>query len=170
VSLTSVRSSSALHTSQPTRLVLVGGLVFLAQWLVFSRLSIFGAIPDAPLLFIAWVSLRYGRLPGTLAGFGLGVLMDAVLGTWGLHMLAKTIVGFIAGMFQASERELLIISPGQALVGGFVVALVHNGLFVLLLALSESMRQMSLIWGTWLGGSLYTAVLAFVVCLFVYRR
>jgi hypothetical protein len=85
-------------------------------------------------------------------------------------MLAKTIVGFIAGMFQASERELLIISPGQALVGGFVVALVHNGLFVLLLALSESMRQMSLIWGTWLGGSLYTAVLAFVVCLFVYRR
>ncbi len=170
MSLTSVRSSSALRTSQPGRLAIIGGLVFLAQWLVFSRLTIFGATPDAPLLFIIWVSLRYGRMAGTLTGFGLGLAVDATLGTWGLHMLTKTVLGFVGGTFKASERELLIIAPGQAFLGGLVVALVHNGLYVLLLALSEGMRQMSLVWGTWLGSSLYTAVLAFAVALFVYRR
>ncbi len=170
MSLTSVRSSSALRTSQPVRLAIVGGLVFLAQWLILSRLTIFGATPDAPLLYIIWVSLRYGRMPGTLVGFGLGLAVDATLGTWGLHMLTKTVMGFVGGSFNASERELLIVSPGQALLGGFVFALVHNGLYVLLLAMSEGMRQMSLIWGTWLGSSVYTAVLAFAVALFAYRR
>ena len=32
------------------RYALVGVVVFLAQWLVFSRLPIFGAVPDAVLL------------------------------------------------------------------------------------------------------------------------
>lgn len=168
--LTSVRSSSALRTSSPVGLAVVGGLVFLVQWIVLSRIGIFGTVPDAPLLFIAWVGLRHGRLAGTLTGFGLGLLMDAVLGTWGLHMMIKSIMGFVTGTFEASERELLIIAPGQAFVGGLVIALVHNGLYVLLLALSEGMRQLSLIWATWLGSSLYTAVLALVVALFAYRR
>ncbi len=151
------------------RYVLAGLLVFLAQWLVLGRLRVWGVAPDAVLLFITWLGLRRGRRYGLAAGFTLGFLMDAVTGSWGIHMVVKSLVGFLVGLFPASERETVLILPGQAFVGGLVVALLHNGLLVLLLAVDSGSRSPFLLFGLWLGGTLYTAVLAFIASLLTSR-
>lgn len=151
------------------RYALVGLLVFLVQWLVLGRLRIFGVAPDAVLLFIAWLGLRHGRLYGLAAGFSLGFLMDAVTGLWGLHMLVKSLVGFLVGLFPASERETVLILPSQAFVGGLVVSLLHNGLLVLLMAADSGSRSQFLLFGLWLGATLYTAALAFLASLVAAR-
>lgn len=151
------------------RHVLIGLAVFLVQWLVLGRLDVWGAYPDAVLLYVAWVGLRHGRTPGAAMGFGLGFLMDVVLQTWGLHMFVKTIVGFLVGLFPANERETLLIHPQQAFLGGLVIALVHNGLFVAFLALQAGTRSTFMITALWFGAALYTALVSTIAALFSNR-
>jgi rod shape-determining protein MreD len=136
---------------------LFGLVAVLAQWLVFGHLALWGAYPDVVLLYVAWLGLRRGRRTGALAGFGCGLLMDMVYDTWGLHMLVKTIVGFLVGLFPAAERESLLIVPRQAFMGGLVIALVQNGIMVIFLALQTGSSDSFLVTGLWLGASLYTA-------------
>lgn len=143
--------------------------IFLLQWLVLGRLRLWGAYPDAVLLYIAWVALRQGRVTGMLMGFGLGFLMDVVYDTWGIHMFVKTLVGFAVGTFARRERENVLIQPTQAFLGGLLGALVHNGLVVVLLAVLFETKNTFLGTTLWAGSALYTAFIALLVAL-VARR
>ncbi len=148
------------------RQALLGVLVFLVQWLVLGRLRLWGAYPDAVLLFVAWMGVRNGRSAGAVTGFALGLLMDVIYGTWGIHMFVKTLVGFLVGLFPANERETLLILPQQAFIGSLVIALLHNGLLVLFLALDAGTRNSYLLTTLWLGSALYTATLGTIASLF----
>ncbi|PIQ62377.1 MAG: rod shape-determining protein MreD [Bacteroidetes bacterium CG12_big_fil_rev_8_21_14_0_65_60_17] len=142
------------------RIFLSGILVIATQWLFLGRVTLWGAYPDAVLLFVAWVGLRKGRQWGATTGFLTGILLDAIYGTWGLHMFVKTLLGFITGLYPATDRETLVIVPRQAFLGGFAVALIHNGIFVTLLALQQGVQNSFLVTGLWLGSALYTAFIA----------
>ena len=150
------------------RRILLGVGVVLAQWLVFGRLAVGGVVPDVVLLFVAVVALKKGRLSGAVAGFSAGLLMDVLTNPalFGLNTLLKTGIGFVVGLFRSDQGENLRIAPPQAGLGALVVAAVHNGLMTILLALDQSTRTLFLIAGLWLGGALYTAVVAFVAALF----
>ena len=141
------------------RTVFLGFGVFLLQWLILGRLTLWGAYPDAVLLFVAWLGVRKGRQWGAVGGFILGFMLDVVYDTWGMHMLLKTLIGFLLGLFPSSEREGLLILPRQAFLGGLVIALVHNGIFVTMLALQAGARNSFLVAGLWIGYALYTAFL-----------
>lgn len=163
------RSLSAASMPQFFRRLLVGVLVVALQWLILGRLRIWGAFPDVVLLYVAWLGLRHGRLTGSVAGFATGLAMDAIYGTWGVHMFVKTLVGFLVGLFPASERETLLILPQQAFLGALVIALLHNGLMVALMALQSGARTEALITVLWLGSSFYTSVLGTLASLFSTR-
>ncbi len=156
--------------ARSTRLVLLAVGVFLLQWLLLGRLGLFGAVPDAVLLLVAWLSLREGRRVGVVAGFLLGFALDATYETWGVHMFVDSLIGFLVGLFPASERETVSIQPQQAFLGGFVIALVHGGLVVLFTVLDAHVRGPGLLLGGWLGSALYTGFLAFLASLFLQRR
>jgi rod shape-determining protein MreD len=149
----------------PRHLLIAPG-VFGLQWLVLGRLTLFGSYPDAVLLYLAWYALHQGRRRASLMGFVLGAAMDVVYGTWGIHMFVKTLVGFLLGIFASEERDPLRIQPQQAFAGGLVVALVHNGLLVTLLALHTSATNNVLVYALWLGSALYTAVVGTIGALF----
>lgn len=152
--------------SSLVRYALIGAGVFLLQWLVFGHLQLWGSYPDIVLLFVAWLSLRQGRRLGSLAGFGLGALMDIVYGTWGIYMFAKTLVGFLLGLVPADQRESLHLQPRQAFLGGLVVALLHNGLVVIFLALQTEASNTFMVLALWLGSALYTAFVSVLATLF----
>lgn len=153
--------------SRSARRLFAAAGVFALQWLIVGRLRIYGAYPDAALLFLGWYALREGRRRGTLTGFGLGLAMDLAYGTWGIHAFVKTLVGFLMGRFAVEERTSLIIQPQQALLGGLVLALLHNGLLVALLSLQTQATTGFLLYGLWLGSAVYTAVVGAIVTLFV---
>ncbi len=139
------------------RHIFLGIAAVAAQWLVFGHLRLWGAYADVVLLYVAWIGIRHGKRTGALYGFALGFLVDAIYDTWGLHMLLKTIVGFLVGLFPTSERESLLIMPRQAFLGGLVIALVQNGILVIFLALQTGSSDSFLVTGLWLGSALYTA-------------
>ncbi len=151
------------------RVALAGIVALLAQWVVFGRLSIFGAYPDGVMLFVAWVGLQFGRRTGSIAGFILGAFMDAVYGTWGINMILKTITGFLLGMFSPDERDILAITPRQAILGGLVVGILHNGLHVAFLALQVGAANPSSVLALWPGSAIYSAVVATIVAFFATR-
>ena len=150
------------------RQVLIGLVVVLLQWLVFGRLPLWGVVPDIVLLFVALTAIRYGRLSGAIAGFSAGLLMDILVNPHllGLNAVLKTLLGFTIGFFRSDQGDTLRLVPFQAFFGALVVAVVHNGLMVIMLALDQSTRTLFLVVGLWLGAALYTAVAALVGSLF----
>ena len=149
-----------------------GIAVVLLQWLVFTRLGIAGVVPDVVLLFVTVVAVKRGRLAGAVAGFSAGLLMDLLLNpaTLGVNALVKTAVGYVVGLFPSDQGANTTFAPPQAFAGALVVSVVHNGLVTIALALSEGTRTPFLIAGVWIGGALYTAVVAAVASLFSTRR
>lgn len=146
----------------------LGLVVVLLQWLVFSRLRLWGVAPDVVLLFVALTALRRGRLAGAVSGFSAGLLLDLLTNPamLGLNALVKTLMGFVIGFFRSDQGETLRLDPIQATVGALVVAVVHNGLMTIALALDQDTRTPYLIFGLWLGSALYTALVALVGSLF----
>lgn len=143
------------------REILVGVGVVLLQWLVFGRLTIYGAFPDVVLLYVAWVALRFGRAGGAIAGFGTGLLLGAVYDMWGSQMLVKTIMGFVVGHFATDTRDAPHFGPVQAFGGALALALVHNGLLAIILALDHGTRTASFLIGAfWVGSAVLTAIVA----------
>lgn len=142
------------------RNILLGVAVLLVQWLIAGRLQIWGAYADIVLIFLTLQALRHGRLVGSLAGFGLGLALDIIYGTWGIQMFTKTLVGFLIGLFADVERGAPYFTPGQAVVGMLVISLLHNGLMVVFHALESGTRNLFMITALWIGSSVYTAVIA----------
>lgn len=150
------------------RQVLLGLGVVLLQWLVVGRLRLWGVAPDLVLIYVTYQALTHGRLTGTVSGFATGFAQDLLTNptTLGLHALVKTLLGFVIGLFRSDQGSQLRVNPVQAFLGMLMVAIVHNGLMVIAIALEESTRTPYLVFGLWLGGALYTALLALVISLF----
>ncbi len=149
------------------RQLALGAGVVLLQWLVFQRLPLWSVVPDVVLLYVALQALQYGRVAGAVTGFGAGLLMDILTGVpLGLNAMLKTVMGFVIGFFRSDQGDKMRIDPIQAFVGALVVAVVHHGLMTILLALTEDTRNLFLVLGVWMGGALYTAVVALVASLF----
>ncbi len=73
--------------------------VMLAQ-LYLAQLLVLGDIrPDFILVFLIFVSARYGRMTGILLGFSAGLLQDLTgsLSVLGANALTKSIVGYTVG-------------------------------------------------------------------------
>lgn len=74
-------------------------LAFGGQLLLAPLLSVGEIRPDFILLLLVYLSARYGRIPGILAGFTLGLLQDATgaVSVLGINALSKSVVGYVAG-------------------------------------------------------------------------
>ncbi len=144
------------------RQVLIGLGVVALQWFVLGRLQLWGAYPDAVLLFVIYAALRFGRVFGATAGFATGFLLDVLYGTWGIHMFVKTLTGFAVGTFGTLGTDVsrLGVLRGGGLMG--MTAAVHQGVFVLVLLLARGALSTDLVWSLWAGVTLYTTAVALV--------
>lgn len=92
--------------------LLVLALAALLQATVLARIPFPGATPDLVLLVVVGVGLAGGPVPGSVAGFTGGLLMDLMPpmdGTIGGWALVLTGVGWLAGRAQAaSERSVFM--------------------------------------------------------------
>ncbi|MEI6639506.1 MAG: rod shape-determining protein MreD [Chlorobium sp.] len=78
-------------------------IVTLVQEFGFARLALFEAMPDALAVFIAFLAVTQGQKTSTSFGFAAGILAGIFSGNLGLHTLAITTGGFLAGYFHSPE-------------------------------------------------------------------
>jgi len=75
-------------------------LLLVLDLMVFDRIMILGMKPDATVIVIVYVALRFGCVVGMFLGFLIGVAQVSIMTTASAALpLASTIVGYLAGRF-----------------------------------------------------------------------
>jgi rod shape-determining protein MreD len=79
---------------------------------ILSEVTIFGVNVELAPLLAAFVGLLCGSVPGAVAGFGIGLLMDlALVQTLGITSLLLTLTGFWAGRLREVRDPQAAIVP-----------------------------------------------------------
>ena len=83
------------------RVVLLGFVAVVLQGTVLPHFAVFGGRVNVLVAVVTVVSLSYGALAGLMAGFGIGLLADLVLGTaLGLAALPLVLIGYFTGYLE----------------------------------------------------------------------
>jgi len=97
------------------------------QSTVLYRLEIAGVRPDLLVAFVVYFAWMRGPIPGTLGGFGVGLVQDLdASGPLGLNALSKTVVAFLVAKagFRVHRSNL-----GVRFAFFFFATLVHDILY-----------------------------------------
>ena len=110
-------------TSEIARWFAAAIAAIVLQSTIAPAVSIFGISPDLILLFLFFVSIRYGILAGIIIGFALGLWQDvsSVSPLLGQNALAKTLCGGLFGIFNDRAMRTDILVKGGLLFLGFAL-------------------------------------------------
>ncbi len=97
-------------------------IVSVVQVLGFSHLTFFMVSPDAITIFLALIAVTTNQNTSTSFGFTAGVITGLLSGNMGLHMLARTVGGFIAGFFLTPKGSHATIKQKSRQFYGAVIA------------------------------------------------
>lgn len=83
------------------RLVVLGILTAILQLSFAAKITVLGASPDLAVLVVMSLGLLGGSVPGAVAGFSIGLLIDTLLlETMGATALTLLAVGYVAGRYR----------------------------------------------------------------------
>lgn len=153
--------------------VLVLVAVVVAYSLLGDLIAVGGVAPDLPLVAVVYVALRYGQIPGTLAGFGTGLALDLMSGAdgvMGLSALAKTVAGFLAGYFYSETKAQQLLGGYEFIILVGSAAVVHNVLYFVVLLQGTDIGWSLAILRFGIPSALYTAAVALIPMFILSRR
>jgi rod shape-determining protein MreD len=102
----------ALQGTLGLRIAALAALVVLVQIGVISELPVLGVNVELTPLLAAFVGLLCGSVPGAIAGFGIGLLVDlSLVQTLGITSLLFTLIGFWAGRLRELRDPQAAIAP-----------------------------------------------------------
>ncbi len=137
----------------------VAGLLAVLQHLIFDRLSIYGLVPDFLTIFVVFFAIREGQLSGMTFGFFVGLLLGVFSGPLGAAALAKTLEGFIGGLFATTDEKYL---SRKLFIAIAIASLIGNMVYYFLLQ-PNTYTFLKLIFLFGLGGSLYNLVISYII-------
>ncbi len=118
-------SAGASPSSLALRVAALALVVVFLQIGVVSEVPIFGVVIDLSPLTVAFVGLLCGSTVGACAGFGIGLLVDLMLGqTLGLTSLIFTAIGYGSGRLRElrdPQGALVALVLGAAAAGASLV-------------------------------------------------
>jgi rod shape-determining protein MreD len=109
---------------------LVGGTALaIAVQTTLARFLLGGTVAvDLVLVVVVYAALTYGPVTGLLTGTFAGLVQDALSsGIIGIGGLAKTVVGFLAGVV---GTQFIIAQPPSRFVAFFMATVVHAAIFI----------------------------------------
>jgi rod shape-determining protein MreD len=97
-------------------------LCLILQSTLVPYIAVMSCKPDLPLVALFYLSLRLGVMPGVYVGFFLGLGQDLFSpGLLGQTALAKSVTGFVGGLFNERVVRLDPITRGALLVATFIL-------------------------------------------------
>ena len=110
-------------------IALVAIAIALVAQAAISRLTVGGTVAlDLALVVVTYLALIWGPLAGMLAGSAAGLLQDTLgSGVIGIGGLAKTIVGYLAGVV---AQQFILTAPAPRFVIFMGATLVHAVVFI----------------------------------------
>ena len=109
------------------RFILFMLILFFVHLLFYQYISVGEIFPDLFLVMVVYAGLMWGPEGGSLIGFFCGIAQDSFSFTYfGLHALAKVIVGFVTGKVRHSFFSNKVLVQSAIIL---VAKLAHDALF-----------------------------------------
>lgn len=140
--------------------VVLATALALALQTTLARFVIRGTVAvDLVLVVVVYAALTTGPVTGLMTGTFAGLVQDALSsGVVGIGGLAKTVVGFLAGVV---GTQFIVVQPVPRFVVFFAATVVHAALFVGLYELLD-LRQFGAPYGAIVGQGLGNALVGVV--------
>lgn len=124
----------SLQEALGPRIALLSLVVVVVQIGVISQITIFGVNIELAPLLAAFIGLLCGSVPGAVAGFCIGLLVDlALVQTLGISSLLLTLIGFWAGRLREMRDPQATIVPVAVGAAAATIAFVGYALIEFLL-------------------------------------
>jgi len=149
--------------------------LLLVHFLIVPHLALAHIVPDLILVFVTYLAVREGRLTATIAGFVLGLVLDLTGGessVLGLSALAKSVSGFLAGLFYGESEGRIFQTLGSYRFSVIVMgaSFVHNIIYFLIYLQGTDISFGDAIFLYAVPGALYCALLSLLPMFFFSRR
>jgi rod shape-determining protein MreD len=109
------------------------------QSTLLNRIAILGVRPDLALVVLVFVALRRGSMTGQIAGFAAGIVEDVVSAApVGFHMLMRTLIGFLYGLFAGNVFVDPLLMPIVLTIAATILKGIISGVVSLVFGLSAS--------------------------------
>jgi rod shape-determining protein MreD len=148
-------------------------VVMLLHTTVVPFLAIGDVVPDLPLILVITVAILRGQIPGTIAGFLIGIGLDLLSGedgVIGLSALTKTAAGFLAGFFYNENKTYQTLGGSQFLVIVLLAGAVHNVLYFVIFLQGSGFSWSWILLRYGLPALLFTAAAGLVPMFWIGRR
>lgn len=146
-------------------------VLLVVQLVVVPLISIENIAPNIPLVLLIFLTLNFGQLFGTIAGFIFGLSLDVFSGgPVGAFMFTFTLSGFITGYFYNENK---IASNTSSYFFSFIVILIasfNSFLYATIASTSSDLSFVFLVVEEGLLPGFYTAVFSLPVVLFNPRK
>ncbi len=140
------------------RYLLLGAGMLAVQIILLRHLKIYDAESDLLLVYLIWLCTKKNRTETLLIAGILGLLQDALLDLWGMHLFSKVLLVFITHGFLSNLSEKRFVF-WQVFIIILLAALLHNVIFWGVGLFSEAIATDYVFWNLIIGSSLFTALL-----------
>jgi rod shape-determining protein MreD len=148
------------------RLLVLVVLVVLLHLTVIPHIRVFGIAPDLTIVLLVYIGLWQGAVGGTSWGFAIGLIQGLSTPVhFGVHSLAKTIVGFGVGKLKPHIVREALATQVAVIVGSH---LVHD-LILAPLTLAGAGSTFQYLLTRTLPGAVYSALFGCLIYRFVLR-
>ena len=118
--------------------VIIAACVVLQSTLL-GHIAILGVRPDLALVVLVFVALRRGSMTAQVAGFASGLVEDLVsVSPVGFHMLLRTLIGFLYGLFSGNVFVDPLLMPIVLTIAATILKGLVSGLVSLVFGLKSS--------------------------------
>jgi rod shape-determining protein MreD len=153
------------------RYVFVLIILLVVQGTLIPFISLAGVTPDVLLILAVIIALREGQIPGTIAGFVIGLIGDLAIGDFlGPGALTKTLAGFTAGYFYNETNPLQVLSTHMFILVIAVAAFVHNVIYFAFLLQGFPVSAVEIIVKFMIGSTVYTVIVSLVLFFYYNSR
>lgn len=135
--------------------------ILLAQKTFADFMAIYEVKPNFIVIYLIFISLKYGRVFGCLAGFFMGVFEDVLFSAlFGLSAFCKSFVGYFSNNVPVGFLGTASLDTGFLI---FIVTFTHNILYDLIYSLGTEVSKLYLIVRYAFPGAIYTALIGFII-------
>ena len=130
-----------LKSFSVSSLILLCFVIF--ETAILSNMLFLPAVPDFLLIITLYLSVNNGRVFGVSSGFVSGLFLDFLSASpFGLHSLLRTVIGYVAGIFNKTLNMSGIFLP--AMIGFFATLFKVIVIFVISVFFADSVVPYSL--------------------------
>ncbi len=151
---------------------LLAALIIIQKTLIWLiAVTSYEITPDIVLIGVIFVSMRKGKIAGSISGFAAGLLIDFLSFSFlGLMALSKTVAGFLGGLFDDESKLERYLSSYIFVIIVLFCSLVNNTIYFMVYFQGTMLSASDILIRYIVPTSVYTAFVSIIAVLLNRKR